>query len=198
MIEQNIKRRNTKEFFSKFGIYFVVGLCLLFFITLLIIASVADGTKKVNNPAPASSNTVVNFSSPLMNSTIYKDYNNESLVYNSTLKQWESHMCLDLIASDYTQVCAIYDGVVTNIYSNYLEGNVVEIKHNNGLVSKYASLSSDLLVKTGEKVKSGQQIGTASNSANREQNIGNYLQLTLLDENGNKVNPSNYLSLEIK
>ena len=72
------------------------------------------------------------------------------------------------------------------------------IEHDNGLTSKIGSLSEDVLVKKGDIVKSGTKIGTASNTANREQNIGNYISLTLLDKSGKKVDPSNYLTLTSK
>lgn len=197
MIEQNIKRNKTKDFFRRFGVYIVIGLSLIFILTLIIIAS--GSSKEVKeNKVEVPVNATVTYSNPLLNSTIYKGYNNETLVFNETLKQWESHMCLDLLATTTTSVCAIYDGVVKDIYTNYLEGTVVEIQHANGLVSKYASLDEDVKVEEGDSVKSGEEIGNASASANSQQNIGNYLQLTIFDENNNKVDPSNYLSFTNK
>lgn len=198
MIEQNIKKIKTKEFFRKFGVYIIIGVSLILFATLVILASVSDSkSEKPNVNVPVNS-TVITFTNPLLNSTIYKDYNDKTLVFNETLNQWESHMCLDLLATSTTSVCAIYDGIVKNVYTNYLEGTVVEIEHANGLVSKYASLDEDVKVEEGDKVESGDEIGNASASANAQQNIGNYLQLTIFDENGNKVNPSNYLSFSNK
>ena len=198
MIEQNIKSNKTKEFIKKFGVYIIIGFSLLLFITLIIIASASgESGKKPQTNVPVNSSVVV-FTNPLMDSTIYKDYNDETLVFNKTLNQWESHMCMDLLATSTTNVCAIYDGVVKDVYTNYLEGTVVEIEHANGLVSKYASLDEDVKVEEGDSVKSGDQIGNASASANSEQNIGNYLKLTIFDEKGEKVNPSNYLSFSNK
>ncbi len=198
MIEQNIKHGRVKNFFSKYGLYLAIGFCVLFFATLIIIASVAGKQKEVIKKPDTPVNATVEFANPLMDATIYKNFNNENLVWNSTLKQWEAHMCVDLIATNNTSAMAIYDGVVKDIYSNYLEGTVVVIEHDNGLTSKIGSLSEDVLVKKGDLVKSGTKIGTASNTANREQNIGNYISLTLLDKSGKKVDPSNYLTLTSK
>ena len=133
---------------------------------------------------------------PMKNATISKDYSAKELQYNDTLKQWEIHKAIDFTAGEDLSVYAISDGVVSNVYSNYLEGTVVEITHSNGLVSVYKSLSNEV-VKTGDKVSAGQKIADAGETMAQELNSGKHLHLELL-KNGTKVNPNDYLDLGAK
>jgi len=70
---------------------------------------------------------------PIRNASIAKDYSASELQYNDTLKQWEIHKAIDFVAGDDLQVYAVADGTVSNVYTNYLEGTVIEISHNNGI-----------------------------------------------------------------
>ena len=93
-------------------------------------------------------------------------------------------------------VLAFTDGTVSKVYSNYLEGTVIEIAHSNGLVSVYKSLES-ANVKVGDKVSAGQVIGVLGNTMAQEQSEGNHLHFELL-KNGTKINPNDYLDLGSK
>lgn len=131
---------------------------------------------------------------PMNNATIAKDYSGKELQYNNTLKQWQIHKAIDFIGNENLNVMAIANGKVTNVYTNYLEGTVVEISHADGIVSIYKSLASDVKVSVGETVTAGQVIGTASESMAEELNTGAHLHLEMT-VNGVKVDPNNYLSL---
>ena len=134
---------------------------------------------------------------PMKNATIAKDYSATELQFNDSLKQWEIHKAIDFIANEDKNVYTISNGTVSNIYTNYLEGTVIEISHNNGLVSVYKSLSKDVSVAVGDKVSAGQIIGNVSSSMAQELNSGNHLHFELL-KNGNKINPNDYLDLGTK
>lgn len=134
---------------------------------------------------------------PMKNATINKDYSGTELQFNDTMKQWEMHKAIDFLAGDEKNVFAVADGTVSNIYTNYLEGTVVEITHKNGLASIYKSLEEKLSVANGDKVAAGQVIGTAGSTMSQELNAGNHLhfEMTL---NGVKVDPNNYIDLGTK
>ena len=83
---------------------------------------------------------------PINNATVQKDYSASELQYNDTLKQWEIHKAIDFLAGEDLKVVAVSDGTVSNVYTNYLEGTVVEITHKNGVVSVYKSLASEVKV----------------------------------------------------
>lgn len=131
---------------------------------------------------------------PIKNATIQKDYSGTELQFNDTMKQWEMHKAIDFVAGDDTNVFAVTDGTVSNVYTNYLEGTVVEITHKNGLVSIYKSLAEKLSVAKGDKVSAGQVIGTASATMSQELNSGNHLHFEM-KLNGAKVDPNNYIDL---
>lgn len=131
---------------------------------------------------------------PMQNATIAKDYSGNELQYNDTLKQWEIHKAIDFIATDNLNVYAVADGTVSNVYTNYLEGTVVEISHSDGIVSIYKSLASDVSVAVGDTVSAGQVIGQVGDSMAQESNSGAHLHFEMT-VNGVKVDPNDYLSL---
>lgn len=131
---------------------------------------------------------------PMQNATIAKDYSGTELQYNDTLKQWEIHKAIDFIATDNLNVYAVADGTVSNVYTNYLEGTVVEISHSDGIVSIYKSLGSDVSVAVGDTVSAGQVIGQVGDSMAQESNTGAHLHFEMT-VNGVKVDPNDYLSL---
>lgn len=131
---------------------------------------------------------------PMKNATIAKDYSGSELQYNDTLKQWEIHKAIDFIASDDLNVYAVGDGTISNVYTNYLEGTVVEISHKDGIVSVYKSLAKDVNVSIGDKVSAGTVIGQVAETMASELKVGAHLHFEML-KNNVKVNPNDYLDL---
>ncbi len=131
---------------------------------------------------------------PMQNATIVKDYSGSELQYNDTLRQWEIHKAIDFQAGDDLNVYAVADGTVSNVYTNYLEGTVIEISHSDGIVSIYKSLNSEVSVAVGDNVSAGQIIGQVADSMAQESNTGTHLHFEMT-VNGVKVDPNDYLSL---
>lgn len=76
------------------------------------------------------------------------------------------HDGLDIVASSGEPVYAAADGVVANvILSRKGLGNIVEIRHKGGYITRYAHLA-DILVDKGRSVKKGSQIGSVGISGN--------------------------------
>jgi len=69
------------------------------------------------------------------------------------------HRGTDYVAPVGTPIWAAGDGVVLKSAKNQFNGNYVFIKHSNTYVTKYLHLTRRS-VKTGERVKQGQTIGT--------------------------------------
>lgn len=150
-----------------------------------------------NNLTIQTSVSDTTYSAPMQNVTVLKDYNAGELQYNDTLKQWEIHKAVDLVSDTSSDVFAVASGTVTNVYTNYLEGTVIEISHSNGLVSVYKSLSQDVSITLGDAVKAGQKIGTVGSSMARELNSGNHLHFEMLSNN-ELVNPNDYIDFSNK
>lgn len=90
-------------------------------------------------------------------------------------------------------IFAIADGVVNLADHLYYEGNIVIIDHGNGVLSGYMH-QSEILVKTGEKVKAGQMIGRSGDTG---MVTGPHLHIFLLIH-GVKVDPLSLLVLPVR
>lgn len=92
------------------------------------------------------------------------------------------------------EVVAILDGTVTDIKEDNLLGKVIEVSHDNGIISVYQSLS-DTKVKKDDKVIQGQVIGTSGKS-NIDKNLGDHLYFELIIK-GSNVNPEDYYDKKV-
>lgn len=101
----------------------------------------------------------------------------------------DTHKGIDLAAFNGTDIYASADGKVT--FSKYDNGygNRVVIEHSNGLVTSY-SQCSDLLVKEGDTVKTGDLIAKVGSTGN---STGPHLHFEVMKD-GSWVNPENYIS----
>lgn len=194
--DNNQKKRIIFNFLyaSLIGVMVVACAASIAFVSSRAKQTTTGGIVYVGNENVAVS--VVTFVTPLQDATIVKDYSATELQFNDTLKQWEIHKAIDFVAGNNTNVYAVSNGTVSNIFNNYLEGTVVEITHSNGLVSVYKSLEN-ATVAIGDQVNAGQVIGNVGSSMAQEQNVGAHLHFEML-ENGKKVNPHNYLDLGSK
>ena len=85
---------------------------------------------------------------------------------NPVYKVMSQHNGVDLIVGQGTPVLAAGDGVVTDVSkSGKGLGNVVEITHDGGYVTRYAHLQ-DIVVRKGERVKTGKKIACVGISGN--------------------------------
>lgn len=100
------------------------------------------------------------------------------------------HFGVDILAPKNTAIKSILSGIV--ILSDWTVdgGNTVVIQHARNVSSVYKH-NSALLVKTGDRVKTGQAIAIIGNTG--KLSTGPHLHLELW-YNGNPINPSNYVS----
>ena len=83
----------------------------------------------------------------------------EELVYNKTMGDFRAHAAVDFKGSEGDRIVAINDGLVLDVYSDSMYGQVVVIDHGGKLVAKYCGLKS-ANVKKGSRVALGKAIGT--------------------------------------
>lgn len=88
-----------------------------------------------------------------------KEYDEKALQYSETYKDWRLHLGVDLAGEKGSPVYACAQGVVEDIYTDPDLGTVVAIDHGQGIVAFYCGVNAKPLVKTGEPVESGKQIG---------------------------------------
>lgn len=135
----------------------------------------ATNTKKetVNQDAKATTsktesqkqeNKELSFIKPV-DGEISKEYAKDNLVYSETLKEWTTHLGIDIKADKTTVVKAAEAGTIKSIKNDPRYGLTIVIDHGNGYESIYANLLTSEFVVENEKVEKGQSIGTVGNTA---------------------------------
>ena len=142
------------------------------------IAQRAATTAPTATASPAPQPKKPAFSAPVAGGTGL-GFAPDRLVWNDTLGQWQTHPGVDFQCQAGEAVCAIADGTVTDAYENALWGGVVEIDHGDGFTAKYASLGNARMVKAGDRVRRGDVIGAAGDTAVCEASAGAHLHLEL-------------------
>lgn len=195
-MENNTLMHKIKNTFKRYGYYMLLGVLLLGVILTLVFVGANNSNITDEDNVPTS--TKVSAYLPVLNASIYKGYYGNELVYNATLKQWETHNGIDFTSASGSNVYSILDGKVTDVYTNLLEGTVVVVEHEDGIVSTYGSLDNNTLnVKAGDNVSRGQVLGTISANAGSELDAGAHLHFSMTD-NGKKIDPASYLNIETK
>ncbi len=121
--------------------------------------------------------------------TVYED---DELSYNATLGEWRFHGGLDIVAEPGTDVVAVADGEVAKVDYDLLLGNLVVLKHSDGLTSVYANLADEINVTAGDKVQAGDELGTVGATAAGEVVQASHLHFEL-KKDGAFVDPLKYL-----
>lgn len=98
------------------------------------------------------------------------------------------HKGVDLAGKDGSDIIAVASGVVTWAGKRYGYGNLVEINHGNGYVTRYGHCK-EVLVKQGETVKRGQLISKMGSTG---RSTGPHIHFEVW-VNGKTVNPGKYL-----
>lgn len=98
------------------------------------------------------------------------------------------HRGLDFAGTEGSDVLAVASGVVTWSGKRYGYGTMVEVSHGDGLVTRYAH-NSENLVEVGQTVKKGQRIALMGRSGKA---TGPHVHFEVL-KNGQKVNPLKYV-----
>ncbi len=93
---------------------------------------------------------------------------------------------VDYKSDEIFDVVAVYDGTITKITENTLLGKIIEVTHENNLITVYQSLSETNIVE-GDNVVKGQIIGK-SGTANISPDLGNHLHFEVIF-NGVNINP---------
>ena len=150
---------------------------------------VINETRKMINPYTDSSVTI---------SKSYYDYKGEATEQEKSITVYENtyiqNTGIDYISTNTFDIVSVLDGTVVTVKEDELLGKIVEVKHDNGLITSYQSLS-EITVQKNDKIKQGQVIGkSGTNELDKE--IGNHLHFEIY-ENGSSVNPINYLNKEV-
>ncbi|MBO5357114.1 MAG: M23 family metallopeptidase [Clostridia bacterium] len=177
-MEENNKK-NTRIFYVTMAVVLAV-------VTILIIATVAarrnvpapddssvdTGSGNLNTDTPTideEENLLPTFVLPVTGD-ISIDFSDTVPVFSQTMNDYRTHLGVDISASLGSDVIAVADGTVTNVWDDPFMGTCVSIEHSGNAVSIYKNL--DPVVKDGiiigASVKSGDVIGAIGESAMNE------------------------------
>ena len=115
-------------------------------------------TEKLRNPVEngkVTASTTTDLHVMPTKGTLSSNYGNRKL----SKKKAREHKGVDLSAKRGAAVVSAATGHVTFVGRKGAYGNMIEIDHGNGLITRYAHLDKTA-VKEGTKVKTGQMIGT--------------------------------------
>jgi murein DD-endopeptidase MepM/ murein hydrolase activator NlpD len=101
----------------------------------------------------------------------------------------EHHKGIDIAGKEGSNILAVADGVVTWSGNRTGYGNLVEIDHGNGYVTRYGH-NKQQLVEAGETVRKGQAVALMGSTG---RSTGPHVHIEVLRD-GKQVNPTKYLS----
>ena len=131
----------------------------------MMAANVEDNFREIYRLMAARKDSIPPLTLPLEGMSYVQTGASVGLKHNPLYKVDIRHEGIDLVAPQGSAVRAAADGLVRNVIrSNKGLGNIVEIDHRNGYVTRYALLG-DISVTQGRAVKRGQKIGTVGISS---------------------------------
>ena len=113
-------------------------------------------------------------------------FTNGNLIYSQTLEEWTSHKGIDILVAEGTAVKAALSGVVTEVYKDEMWGIVIIIDHGDGLMTKYANLSTDTMVEEGMSVNKGDVISNVGRTAPIEMMEESHLHFEIISDGLNE------------
>ena len=212
-MEQKYTRWGKFRNFMKRNVYYVLLFVCLAVIGTLIAVSIGGNDDSVDvgvkptvsptptptptptiaapTPTPTPTPTKIVFCHPVENAVICFDYSMDELVWWNALEKWSVHDGIDYKAAIGTNVVAVYGGRILSVEYDVYEGTVVRIDHGGGLITKYAGLSEDLNIATGDTVKKGDVIGTIGAPGLKEFSDGPHIHFST-ELHNEVVNPYDY------
>ena len=196
------------DYLKKNAVYLIVAFCILAIgLSLTIFFLEKDNLTSSNNDMPVDTpieetpgevdELVITFVMPVEKTTSILEYS-DSMVFNETLGRYSAHMATDFFAEEGTAVLAVFNGKIESIEETLLYGTTVTIDHGDGLKTIYNSIETDEnQIFVGKVVKTGEEIGTVSTTNRQEYKSGAHLHFEV-KEDGEKINPSKYLTIEEK
>ncbi|MDN3018019.1 M23 family metallopeptidase [Paenibacillus sp. BSR1-1] len=159
--------------------------------------------KKNQAPAVEVNKSLENFKMPVamekapVIKTKFYDFNAKpedqeaALVYYDNTYNQSTGVDITVKNGETFDVLASLSGKVTRVEEDAVLGNVIEIEHDNGVVTQYQSVK-EIKVKVGDEVKQGQVLAKAGQSLFNEK-AGTHVHFEIRKD-GVAVNPTNYFN----
>jgi stage II sporulation protein Q len=159
--------------------------------------------KKNEVPAIEVSKTFENFKMPVANADEavvkmkFYDFNGKAedqeaaLVFYNNMYQPNTGIDVTMKDGESFDVVASLSGTVTRVEEDAVLGNVIEIEHDEGIVTQYQSVKN-ITIKIGDQVKQGQALAKAGQSLFNEK-AGTHVHFEIRKD-GVAVNPTSYFN----
>ena len=123
-----------------------------------------------------------------------KKHSADVQVFSDTMGDYRVHLGIDIGTVAGASVCAMADGVISQVWEDFSMGQCIAISHGGNAYTIYKNLSAELpaQIKTGVAVKAGDVIGTVGESAMVELSDEPHLHVEMT-VNGLQVDPTAYL-----
>lgn len=208
-MEVKMKNRfinKVKHFVKKNSFALAISVCVLLAMTMLGVGVTAYSKQmtdvvpdkvpttnpSVPNDVPVGSDEIITFVLPIENGEISKEFAENHLIEDKTTGFWQAHLALDFKAAEGVKVLSVYDGTIEKIENSMMDGLTITIKHSGNLKSVYKCLGEEALVKEGDKVLAGQEIGSVSTNLT-EKADGAHLHFELYEKD-KLIDPTPYFS----
>ncbi len=98
---------------------------------------------------------------------ISKEFSLDVPVYSATMYDYRTHSGIDIACDIGTPVKAVNNGVIKEVYNDYMMGTTVVVEHADGICSVYSNLSADLPsgIEAGKQVLTGEIIAGVGETA---------------------------------
>ena len=126
-----------------------------------------------------------------VNGEICEKFSGDSLIYNKALDDYRTHNGIDIKAKAGSEVLVSADGVIDQVYTDYL-GNTVIISHDNGFKTKYSCLDNTDNLAVGTEVTQGSLLSKISSKSSGENITDPHIHFELI-KNEEFVNPEDYI-----
>lgn len=151
-----------------------------------------DSNKPQEPDKPTTGDDPVKFVNPIAFETASVSHN--EIFFNQTADMYYKHQGIDIAAEAGTEVVAMADGTVEQIYLGKTLGNEIVINHGDGLKTVYRFVDAIDGLKAGDTVKQGQKfasVSSAESGSERKDGAHLHLEITL---NGKAADPVEYLN----
>lgn len=119
---------------------------------------------------------------------IVMDYSIDHAIYDATLDQYRTNDHISIGAKKGESVKASEDGTVESVKTDDERGITVVLNHGNGWQTTYSQLQEDVVVKEGDKVKKGQEIGFVAEPTKYSVALGEHMDFSIAKD-GVTVDP---------
>ncbi len=119
---------------------------------------------------------------------IVMDYSIDHAIYDATLDQYRTNDHISIGAKKGESVKASEDGTVETVKTDDERGITVVLNHGNGWQTTYSQLQEDVVVKEGDKVKKGQEIGFVAEPTKYSIALGEHVDFSIAKD-GVTVDP---------